>query len=151
MSAVADGDGFAAGLKSDGTVSVITTDDAMKTAVEKWKNVKFIAARNTTLIAITGDGKMYGVGDNSSNQYENTADASASASASASNCQRIRGDRNETGDAGQCQVHGECRESDCDLGCRQQCELLSGDHQHQPTETQIKSAKNSASISLPTS
>ena len=70
---VSAGDSILAGLKKDGTVTVVSDSDDVKTTVSSWKNVQFIAAKGNTLIAITKNGKMYGVGDNSYNQYENTA------------------------------------------------------------------------------
>ncbi len=84
ITALAAGNDVVAGLKKDGTVVAVSFDSAITDAVKNWKNVSFIAAHGNTLIAITKDGKMYGAGDNTYNQYENTADAKASASASAS-------------------------------------------------------------------
>ena len=84
ITALAAGNDVVAGLKKDGTVVAVSSDSAITDAVKNWKNVSFIAAHGNTLIAITKDGKMYGAGDNTYNQYENTADASATASASAS-------------------------------------------------------------------
>lgn len=72
---IAAGDSILAGLQKDGTVEVVTDNDDIKTAVEKWKDVKYIAANGNTLIGITKNGKMYGAGDNTYNQYENTADS----------------------------------------------------------------------------
>lgn len=76
---VAAGDNLAAGLKKDGTVTVVCEDTAIQEAVAQWKNVKYIAARGNTLVGITSSGRMYGAGDNSYGQYENTAEENADA------------------------------------------------------------------------
>ena len=74
------GDNFVAAMTTGGKVSIVTEDKDLKTQVEAWPSMKFIAARNNTLIGITADGQMYGAGDNTYNQYENSAEASASPS-----------------------------------------------------------------------
>lgn len=79
---IAAGETFVAGLNEDGTVTVSSTDTETFADVENWEDVAYIAGRDNTLIAITEDGLMYGAGDNTYGQYENTADA-ADATASA--------------------------------------------------------------------
>lgn len=82
MSRVVTGDSFAAAMTSGGKVSIATSDTALKSAVEAWAN-EVSAARNSTIVAIGTDGKMYGAGDTIYNQYEDTA-ATATPTASAS-------------------------------------------------------------------
>ncbi len=81
VTAIAAGDDFVAALLKDGTVTVISDDEELVSGVENWSNVKYIAADSGTLIAITKDNKMYGIGDNTYNQYENTAEEEAEATA----------------------------------------------------------------------
>ena len=74
------GDNFVAAMTTGGKVSIVTEDEDLAKKVEEWPTMKFIAARNGTLIGVTSDGQMYGVGDNTYSQYENSAESSASPS-----------------------------------------------------------------------
>ena len=79
---IAAGDDILAGLKSDGTVVVATDDEDIENTVSSWQDVECIAANGSTLIAMTNEGTMYGVGPNTYGQYENTAEgAEATATA----------------------------------------------------------------------
>ena len=44
-----------------------------KATLARWQNIRFIAGQGDTLVGIDQNGRMTGIGDNSSNQYENTA------------------------------------------------------------------------------
>ncbi len=66
---VVAGTDMIAGLTKDGTVNIICEDETIRTKVESWKSIQYIAAYNHTIIAIDKKGKMYGAGDNAYNQY----------------------------------------------------------------------------------
>jgi DNA-binding protein len=72
ISSIAVGKNYVVGVHEDGTVSVVSDDKDLKEAVEAWTDVKYIAAYDDTLVAFNRSGKMYGYGDNSSNQYDNS-------------------------------------------------------------------------------
>ena len=72
ISSIAVGKNYVVGVHEDGTVSVASDDKDLKEAVEAWTDVKYIAAYDDTLVAFNRSGKMYGYGDNSSNQYDNS-------------------------------------------------------------------------------
>lgn len=71
---IAAGNDVVAGVKKDGTVVASASDPAIVSEVKNWKDVKYIAAKGNTLVAVTNKGKMYGVGDNQFGQYENSSD-----------------------------------------------------------------------------
>ncbi len=75
VTALAAGDNFLAALLKDGTVKLVSDNQDDVKQVEQWKKVKYIAANGNTLIAITDSQQMYGIGDNTYNQYENTVAA----------------------------------------------------------------------------
>ncbi len=82
------GENFVAAV-SGGKLLIDTTDEDMQNAVASWNNLRYIAGRGRTLIAVGKDGTIIGAGDNTSSVYnetavEPTASASPSASASAS-------------------------------------------------------------------
>ena len=80
---VAAGKNLAAGLKENGSVVIDYSDEDVDTQVETWKNIHYLAANGSTIVAIDRSGNMYGAGDNTYHQYENTKDkASPSASPS---------------------------------------------------------------------
>ncbi|WP_456317550.1 helix-turn-helix domain-containing protein [Solobacterium moorei] len=72
ISSIAVGKNYVVGVHEDGTVSVVSDDKDLKEAVGAWTDVKYIAAYDDTLVAFNRSGKMYGYGDNSSSQYENS-------------------------------------------------------------------------------
>ena len=80
MKQAAVGDSFAAGLAS-GRVTV--TDEDMDTTASSWTNIKYIAARGDTLVAVGSDGTIIGAGDNTYEVYSDTSSATASATATA--------------------------------------------------------------------
>ena len=77
ISSIAVGKNYVVGVHEDGTVSVVSDDKDLKEAVEAWTDVKYIAAYDDTLVAFNRSGKMYGYGDNSSNQYDNSLKSDA--------------------------------------------------------------------------
>ena len=77
MNQAAVGGSFAAGL-SGGKVKVASTDESLVKAVEEWSGIKYIAARNNTLIAVNAKGMVIGAGDNTMGVYNaNDADPEA--------------------------------------------------------------------------
>ena len=72
IASIAVGKNYVVGIHEDGTVSVVSDDKDLKETVEAWTDVKYIAAYDDTLVAFNRSGKMYGYGDNSSSQYDNS-------------------------------------------------------------------------------
>lgn len=68
MESVATGNDFVASL-AKGNVQVASTDDDFIDDVKELKSIKYIAARNKTLIAISNNGEILGAGDNSHDMY----------------------------------------------------------------------------------
>ncbi len=68
MEAVAVGNDFVASL-AKGLVSVASSDEDFVEDVKALKSIKYIAARNETLIAITNNGEILGAGDNRKKLY----------------------------------------------------------------------------------
>lgn len=77
IASIAVGKNYVVGVHEDGTVSVVSDDKDLKETVEAWTDVKYIAAYDDTLVAFNRSGKMYGYGDNSSSQYDNSFKADA--------------------------------------------------------------------------
>lgn len=78
------GEGFVAAISNG---KLLVDDEDLQKDAESFSNLKYIAARGKTLIAVGKDNKVIGVGDNSSGVYNRTesdAEPTASASASAS-------------------------------------------------------------------
>lgn len=74
-------DDILVGVKSNGGVIGVSSDAEIQKTINTWSNVESIAVNGKTVVAMTRDGKMYGAGDNSHNQYVNTAtDTKATAS-----------------------------------------------------------------------
>ena len=73
IDSAACGNNIAIGLKSDHTLACSIADEEMQKKVSKWSNIRYIAASGNTIIAINGNEKMYGAGDNSYGQYVETA------------------------------------------------------------------------------
>ncbi len=69
MTSAAAGSGFAAGLTSDGKVTTASTDDAFSKQAAALKNVRYIAARGGTLVAVNYNGDIIGAGDNTNKVY----------------------------------------------------------------------------------
>lgn len=78
---VAVGSQFVAGLKSDGTVIVASTEDTYAKEVSTWKAVKYIAGYKNTLIAVDGTNTIIGAGDNRHQVYGKIASSTPEASA----------------------------------------------------------------------
>lgn len=66
---VACGTNFFAGLKDDGTINIAIDNDSIKEEVSTWSNIIAIAASDNYLVAYDGN-EIYGVGDNSYNQFK---------------------------------------------------------------------------------
>ena len=71
------GNNYAIGLTQNGTVVTTITDREIKEAIEKWKDISYIAARGNTIIAVK-NGKIIGVGDNTYKQYGTEEEVEAS-------------------------------------------------------------------------
>ncbi|MBQ1382301.1 MAG: helix-turn-helix domain-containing protein, partial [Solobacterium sp.] len=66
---VAAGNSFAAVLDNTGNVRVFCADREFGKAAEKWTGIRYIAGRGKTLVALTSEGKIIGLGDNFYNVY----------------------------------------------------------------------------------
>ena len=73
VESAAAGNKIAVGLKSDHTLAVSCSDEEMAKKISGWSNIRYIAVNGNTVIAINGNEKMYGIGDNDYGQYEVTA------------------------------------------------------------------------------
>lgn len=82
IQAVAIGSDFVAGITSSDTVIVATTNDTLTEAVAKFASIKYIAARNNTLVVVNLGEQVLGAGDNSYNQYGTLEDATPTPNAS---------------------------------------------------------------------
>ena len=71
------GNNYAIGLTQNGTVVTTITDREIKEAIEKWKDIQYIAARGNTIIAVK-NGKIIGAGDNTYKQYGTEEEVEAS-------------------------------------------------------------------------
>ncbi len=65
----AAGEAFAAVLDGNGHVRVYARDKDFGKEAEKWQGIRYIAARGKTLIALDGDERIIGLGDNFHNVY----------------------------------------------------------------------------------
>ncbi|MBW9212453.1 MULTISPECIES: fibronectin type III domain-containing protein [Terrabacteria group] len=66
---------FAIGQNNKIQWSVLDEEKASfdKATLSRWQNMRFIAGNGDTLVGIDQNGKMAGIGNNDSNQYENTS------------------------------------------------------------------------------
>ena len=69
IDAVTAGSEYVAGMTGKGKVVIVTEDEDIKKKVESWNDIRYIAAHGNTLVAVDRSGNMFGVGDNTYNQY----------------------------------------------------------------------------------
>ena len=72
---VAAGNAFVAVLDSAGNVRVFCADREYGKEAEKWSGIQYIAARGKTLVALSQDGRIIGLGDNFYNVYNKDSSA----------------------------------------------------------------------------
>jgi len=66
---IALGDDFIASLNNEGKVTILIDDNIISETVKKWSNILDIASYDNYLVATDGY-KLFGVGDNTYNQFE---------------------------------------------------------------------------------
>lgn len=66
------GSTVAVGLRNDGTVLAATADEKLQKKIQNWKDIRYVDACGSTVVAVTRTWSLKGAGDNSFNQYENT-------------------------------------------------------------------------------
>ncbi len=103
ISQVAVGKDYVVGLTDKETVVVATTNDDLTKETSKWAGVKYVAACDSTIIAVNSSDQIIGAGDNTFNQYNKvneatpTPTATASASEALSSVQNIKFNVSSTG------------------------------------------------------
>ncbi len=103
ISQVAVGKDYVVGLTDKETVVVATTNDDLTKETSKWAGVKYVAACDSTIIAVNSSDQIIGAGDNTFNQYNKVNEATptptvtASASEALSSVQNIKFNVSSTG------------------------------------------------------
>lgn len=75
---------YVAGLNNNGMLTISSSDETLLKSIQNWTGIRYIAARNNTLVAVNANHEIIGIGDNTYNQYgsgSSEADPSATAEA----------------------------------------------------------------------